>query len=718
MRKLSLLLIIVLIVAFTTGVFAQRLAILKPTNPGQTSEAIPIDKKIYQKLLKNDLTVKDFKIFESSHLGIVDTTGYIGSAFPYNSNWGIQAGDTNSAYYNPPAACYIKAIGIVGQAWSTSPLAPGYNLLINKPAHPWVFPHEKWAGDACYTKDSLGYATLLGEEMWGSGGFPVTIVDGQRVWTEMIFLGFEPDNQKEPFVVSVVPYGEETNYMGTDASSAYGSDPVDDSPRLAKYYHLGRSGHPAQFVIRHYTVTWVVVVEYYENTRPSIELYSYGSVLNNNPKEIKCKITDLDANNPANAGVATAKLFYKVNNGSFNELAMSLVSGAKDNGEWAATLPAGYMNPGDRLTYYVEATDIPGLTTTSSEASFGYFSKKADLLVFYNDATYAPATIMPYYSNRWVNENGVKWPFDVWDGVADGALSGDLVNMYNYMVQIDGYSPVTMNDDVMGAWFAAGNKNLFWSSQEWGYNLTGGVDSTFAADDWHNKFMGIQTIGPHDINGSNGQVQFPIKPIANDPISGPLATFLGDSLFLYYYPYYELGFNNWIDAMTAGPGAVVCFVDSAQGRTTGVHKEIEGSKTVFLTFDQLCMDTKPSYYWPEYEPALSVSVVAQALKWFGLSTAVDEGTNPVLALNYELSQNYPNPFNPETRISYTISKPSDVKLSIYNVLGQKVAELVNAKQAAGKYQVTWNAKDVSSGVYFYRLEAGDYTRTMKMMLLR
>jgi hypothetical protein len=71
---------------------------------------------------------------------------------------------------------------------------------------------------------------------------------------------------------------------------------------------------------------------------------------------------------------------------------------------------------------------------------------------------------------------------------------------------------------------------------------------------------------------------------------------------------------------------------------------------------------------------------------------------------YELMQNYPNPFNPATTVQYGLPMNSRVKLHIYNILGQQVAELVDAEQTAGTYRVTWKA-DVASGMYFYRIDA-------------
>jgi hypothetical protein len=89
-----------------------------------------------------------------------------------------------------------------------------------------------------------------------------------------------------------------------------------------------------------------------------------------------------------------------------------------------------------------------------------------------------------------------------------------------------------------------------------------------------------------------------------------------------------------------------------------------------------------------------------------------------LPKKFSLSQNYPNPFNPKTVISWQLPVGSDVDLSIYNVLGQKVATLVNRKQQAGSYSAEWDATGFASGVYYYRLVAGEYVATRKLVLLR
>ena len=89
-----------------------------------------------------------------------------------------------------------------------------------------------------------------------------------------------------------------------------------------------------------------------------------------------------------------------------------------------------------------------------------------------------------------------------------------------------------------------------------------------------------------------------------------------------------------------------------------------------------------------------------------------------IPIKFEMSQNYPNPFNPSTMIKYSLNTQSDVNLSIYNILGQKVMELVNTFQNAGTYEVNFTGTSLSSGIYIYSLSAGSNLITKKMMLLK
>jgi hypothetical protein len=92
--------------------------------------------------------------------------------------------------------------------------------------------------------------------------------------------------------------------------------------------------------------------------------------------------------------------------------------------------------------------------------------------------------------------------------------------------------------------------------------------------------------------------------------------------------------------------------------------------------------------------------------------------NPTLPNQFSLSNNWPNPFNNSTQISYTLEKASNVTLKVYDMLGRKVATLAQGRNSPGEHSVTWNADRVSSGVYFYRIVAGGFVQTKRMILMK
>jgi hypothetical protein len=83
-----------------------------------------------------------------------------------------------------------------------------------------------------------------------------------------------------------------------------------------------------------------------------------------------------------------------------------------------------------------------------------------------------------------------------------------------------------------------------------------------------------------------------------------------------------------------------------------------------------------------------------------------------------LYQNFPNPFNPNTTIKYELPKAARVNLSVFDILGCKVSMLVNERKDAGVYEVKFNGSNLASGVYFYRLQAGDFVATKRLLLLK
>jgi len=115
-----------------------------------------------------------------------------------------------------------------------------------------------------------------------------------------------------------------------------------------------------------------------------------------------------------------------------------------------------------------------------------------------------------------------------------------------------------------------------------------------------------------------------------------------------------------------------------------------------------------SFLWTEGWTAISV---------YGLTDVNESYVNNIPA-SFELSQNYPNPFNPSTKIVYTVAEAANINLTVYNILGQQVAQLENGFKNVGTYEVTFDAENLPSGLYLYTLETGSTRITKKMTLLK
>jgi hypothetical protein len=133
---------------------------------------------------------------------------------------------------------------------------------------------------------------------------------------------------------------------------------------------------------------------------------------------------------------------------------------------------------------------------------------------------------------------------------------------------------------------------------------------------------------------------------------------------------------------------------------------------------------------PVNQNLLSVQVVGNIIGWaVGANGTILRTTNGGITIGiqqissevpkeFSLSQNYPNPFNPTTNIEFSITKSSFVNLTVFDASGREVETLMNGNLKAGTYNADWNAGKYTSGVYFYRITAGDYTETKKMILVK
>lgn len=137
--------------------------------------------------------------------------------------------------------------------------------------------------------------------------------------------------------------------------------------------------------------------------------------------------------------------------------------------------------------------------------------------------------------------------------------------------------------------------------------------------------------------------------------------------------------------------------------------------------DQNYSGPKKEYLFPVGEPADTLKFgdtdyFHNVNVWWESTTSI--ANSQTTLTHYRLFQNYPNPFNPTTTIKYGLPEKSDVKISIYNIYGRKVKTLTNTNQQAGYHQIKWNASDIATGIYFYRINADDFIDTKKCLLIK
>ena len=121
-----------------------------------------------------------------------------------------------------------------------------------------------------------------------------------------------------------------------------------------------------------------------------------------------------------------------------------------------------------------------------------------------------------------------------------------------------------------------------------------------------------------------------------------------------------------------------------------------------------------------HNPKYSVDVLIRSKQ---ILTGIMPVTGAGVPGKFEMSQNYPNPFNPSTKFEFSLPKQANVIVKIFDITGREVKTLINERMSAGKYKVDWNSIDnagnnVSSGVYFYKIVAGSFTETKKMILVK
>jgi ligand-binding sensor domain-containing protein len=317
-----------------------------------------------------------------------------------------------------------------------------------------------------------------------------------------------------------------------------------------------------------------------------------------------------------------------------------------------------------------------------------------------------------------------------WDGVFRSTDDGvNWTNIYNF----NGIKALLINDS--GDIFVG-----------WGYESGGGVErSTDNGASWINTgleansyALAINTVGTIFSGGwyPNGACVFrSIDNGLNWTNTGSLGI---------YYPVEGLAISstNHIFAGTASDGIYRSTDDGENwfhsnlmtaSSITALAINTNGHIFAGIFNEGVYRSTDDGINWTQINSGLTnVTVVSISINPSGIIFAVTSGglfrsvqsTTSVRYLStnapigFSLNQNYPNPFNPSTTISFYIPNSSFVNLKVYDILGNEVATLVNEEKATGSYELNFNALELSSGIYFYKLQAGNFIETKKMILLK
>lgn len=243
----------------------------------------------------------------------------------------------------------------------------------------------------------------------------------------------------------------------------------------------------------------------------------------------------------------------------------------------------------------------------------------------------------------------------------------------------------------------------------------------YSADDGSSEghwYLWIREDSTGGVIGAFGDTSIVDSATIYDP---PLPSFPNEAV--------NQGYSWEFDFPTMGPGGDhwSCFVESISETVQVPAGEFNNCIKIKTIITDAAGDTIQWFYNYYAEGIGQVLQVGWSFFWenfkfelieYSVQLSVDEKYLTGIPIHFRLLQNYPNPFNPTTTISYQLPKPSFVKLSIYDIKGRLIEAMVNENKNAGYYSVEWNAENVSTGIYLYRIDAGDFSSVKKCLLVK
>lgn len=399
---------------------------------------------------------------------------------------------------------------------------------------------------------------------------------------------------------------------------------------------------------------------------------------------------------PGAGAIDEVEVFYQVNGGVWDSVAMA----AQGDSIYTGTIPGIDMDSA-LVRYFVKAEDVAGFTNTNpfDTSSARYFYLVKDGGVSIQDVQYSP------FGTGYSSMNG----FEV---TVQGVVTADSNDYDTYTYIQNGQGPWS------GIWILGSYVDTLSKGDL--VEVTGVVNENYSV-----TAMGTVSNGV-EINVISEGNEVPAPEVLNT------GDFAGQSNGYVDAEKWEgvlVRFENLTVAAANADGASNFGEMLVDDNTGGVRVELQdGNNSYHNNWEGVEGEPERIY---EVHTGDSFDAVTGVMffsfsnyklqartdsDFEGFVTGVEE--NETMPEVYSLSQNYPNPFNPSTKIAYSLPEASVVSIKVYDILGREVANLVNEFKNAGTYTVNFDASRLSSGVYLYRVEAGNFTSVKKMILMK
>ena len=726
----------------------------KGINKYNSQEVKPI------KFLPNDKRIQVLKhIGASGEALLLDTLSYF--CMDGQSNFGIFGQEVLLQWFKAPTDLTIKSVGvycmgndnntsaelkIVRLNWDESQLMAQTSKLHGYyPADGSIAGITEFLDNPDRTGNWVAIDTTETEpfehDIWSNNGVGYSFIPDPTLfnyqWIDMNDLGNEP----------TIGCGEIFGIAVKNTSTTLDSNRIGflimgcPSPRLWKFHANGRliPGVDKGWWTREFTFDVQVAVEL-SSVEYLVDIIHtpLSSTTSTDPREVNAEIIPWYLLTQELA----AKINYSTDGGSSWSISEMEFLGNNQYRGIISGFPT-YTN----VQYFISTLDttLPNGCNQNVSGTYEYSifgPSGANTLVVLNGYHSPEAYPQDYFFGPDIQSGVSTFNHDTW---YFGQPPSDLFNNYSNVIEICNGAPEFYLDSLIRPWLAGGNnRNYYLEGQEWLGQRYSYADMNFIPGDFEFDILGINE-SFNDVSYSNNTGQLlPSKLIPQQatlfgqPLLDKFNTYSPVPDSIQYNPMYEglAGDQNWIDGFNVESDVVVDVMTETRGIAgqpniqnlpCAMHRTLpNGNKIFFAGYWTYAVNTATNIIMPTYHwlGNTNESPAYQALLWLGIPivTDVSGNTNP-LPTEFSLSQNYPNPFNPTTTIKYAINSRKLVTLKVYDILGSEVATLVNEEQGAGNYKVEFNlARDsspaIASGIYFYRLQTGDFVQTRKMIFLK